>query len=77
MRKIVVATLVFVLAGCSSGRVQFIKEGASLQEQMAYRYDCEKDLRTVAYSFGRFDEIGMKTFYARCMIAHGWSVRVY
>jgi hypothetical protein len=63
-----------LLAGCAQP-IEFRKPNASLQDEITDRYECEKDTRTVSYSFGRLDDTAVKTFFVRCMMARGWSLR--
>lgn len=72
-RILTLAAVALALSACASGR--FVKPGATAQDWNQDSYECERDARGVAYSFGGgFVAVAeARRFAIKCMAARGWS----
>lgn len=67
--------LVVAILGCASPTI-WDKAGATQQDFRVDSYNCEKDTRQSGYFGGGLAaSFEMRDFYARCMIARGWTPR--
>jgi len=67
----------FGLAACASNEVQWAKAGASPADYQRDAYECERDTRTVAYTFTPgviLPALDAGAFFSRCMNAKGYTL---
>jgi len=76
MRPLLILGLALLAAACADER-KFYRSGATQADYRKDTYQCERDARSVAASFGGGITAGMeaKAFMVRCMQHHGWDYR--
>jgi hypothetical protein len=72
---LIVSVAALTLAACAEPAGYFVKPGASTDDLRRDAYACEKDARSVSYSFGTgmAAPLYARDFAMRCMAASGWS----
>lgn len=65
------------VAACQQQAGQWYKTGATLEDFNRDGYECERDTRNVARSFGGgiMGQAEAEGFMSRCMVAKGWVYR--
>ena len=72
------AAAIFGIAACASNEVQWTKAGATPADYQRDTYECERDTRTVAYTFTPgviLPAIDAQNFFSRCMSAKGYVMQ--
>lgn len=70
VRMVAMASIALLsLAGCQA----WVKPGATEADHRLQTYQCEKDVRQSEFGGGLAGALGQRSFFDRCMEAHGWS----
>lgn len=80
MRVVTIAAAgAVLLLGCETPQApsgNWLKSGAGYQERNRDTYECEKDVRAAANTFGRSTApYEANDYFSRCMISKGWAWR--
>lgn len=78
MKKLFALALIVALSACAGDRRQFYKDGVSPDEYRTDAYECERDMRQAATSFGRgaTAPVYAQRFGVRCMESKGYTYGV-
>ena len=72
---VLIAAAAALVAGCATDNRRFYKADGRYNDPTADRYECERDTRMSASSFGRgfTAQYYAEQFFIRCMAAKGWE----
>lgn len=76
LSAVVLGVVLVGLGACATGQLaaKWYKAGSTAADYQKDSYDCERDTRAGAVSFGGglVGSVGAQNFYDRCMQAHGY-----